>query len=88
MQNVLHLCKFEGHKRKSIVASFSQATMQIVTGLPLLFLQSPSETTGEHTLVMLCALEHHEVEGGTQWLQPFVTDFKVRSSTAVLQWRV
>eukprot|EP00967_Tisochrysis_lutea_P080929 scaffold111419_cov20-Tisochrysis_lutea.AAC.1 len=38
---------------------------------------SPSETTGEHTVVMLCALEHFEVEGGTAWLQPFVTDFKV-----------
>lgn len=45
---------------------------------PLYLRQSPSETTGEHTVVMLCALEHFEVEGGTAWLQPFVTDFKAR----------
>ncbi|KAF5839809.1 GNAT acetyltransferase 2-domain-containing protein [Dunaliella salina] len=45
---------------------------------PLYLRQSPSETTGEHTVVMLCALEHYEVEGGTAWLQPFVADFKAR----------
>lgn len=43
---------------------------------PVYLRQSPSETTGEHTCVMLKPLEHPDVVG-TGWLEPFVTDFKV-----------
>lgn len=39
--------------------------------------QSASDVTGEHTCVMLQALQHPEVQG-TGWLEPFVTDFKAR----------
>ena len=44
---------------------------------PLYLRQSASETTGEHTAVMLRPLEHPDVDG-TGWLAPFVDDFKVR----------
>eukprot|EP00877_Chromochloris_zofingiensis_P001333 jgi/Chrzof1/111/Cz01g03260.t1 len=44
---------------------------------PVYLRQSPSETTGEHTCVMLKPLEHPDVVG-TGWLEPFVTDFKGR----------
>ncbi|KIY97539.1 putative N-acetyltransferase 10 [Monoraphidium neglectum] len=44
---------------------------------PLYLRQSASETTGEHTAVMVRPLEHPEVEG-TAWLDPFVQDFKRR----------
>lgn len=36
--------------------------------LPLYLRQSASETTGEHTLVMVRPLEHPEVQG-TEWLK-------------------
>ncbi|PNW85567.1 hypothetical protein CHLRE_03g192850v5 [Chlamydomonas reinhardtii] len=44
---------------------------------PLYLRQSASDTTGEHTCVMVRPLEHPEVEG-TAWLSPFVSDFKGR----------
>ncbi|GFR40676.1 hypothetical protein Agub_g1265, partial [Astrephomene gubernaculifera] len=44
---------------------------------PLYLRQSASDTTGEHTCVMLRPLEHPGV-AGVGWLQPFVTDFKAR----------
>ncbi len=44
---------------------------------PLYLRQSASDTTGEHTVIMVRALEHPEVDG-TAWLGPFVQDFKVR----------
>lgn len=44
---------------------------------PVYLRQSASETTGEHTAVLLRPLVHPEVEG-TAWLDPFVTDFRVR----------
>jgi N-acetyltransferase 10 len=44
---------------------------------PAYIRQSASDVTGEHTCVMLQALQHPEVSG-TAWLEPFVTDFKAR----------
>ncbi|GIM12120.1 hypothetical protein Vretimale_15547 [Volvox reticuliferus] len=44
---------------------------------PLYLRQSASDTTGEHTCVMVRPLEHPDVEG-TAWLRPFVSDFKSR----------
>ncbi|GIL51445.1 hypothetical protein Vafri_7426 [Volvox africanus] len=44
---------------------------------PLYLRQSASDTTGEHTCVMVRPLEHPGVEG-TAWLRPFVDDFKSR----------
>lgn len=44
---------------------------------PAYIRQSASDVTGEHTCVMLQALQHPEV-AGTAWLEPFVTDFKAR----------
>ncbi|GLC38597.1 hypothetical protein PLESTB_000450900 [Pleodorina starrii] len=44
---------------------------------PLYLRQSASDTTGEHTCVMVRPLEHPDVEG-TGWLGPFVADFKSR----------
>ncbi|KAG2483803.1 hypothetical protein HYH03_017326 [Edaphochlamys debaryana] len=44
---------------------------------PLYLRQSASDTTGEHTCVMVRPLEHPGVEG-TGWLAPFVADFKGR----------
>ncbi|KAL6744873.1 tRNA binding domain-containing protein, partial [Haematococcus lacustris] len=45
---------------------------------PLYLRQSASDTTGENTLIMMTALEHPDVAGGTAWLDPFVRDFKQR----------
>lgn len=45
--------------------------------LPVYLRQSASETTGENTVVMLHALASEEVQG-TQWLEPFVSDFRCR----------
>jgi N-acetyltransferase 10 len=54
---------------------------------PLYLRQSASDTTGEHTVVMLAALEHPDVRGGSTggnsstdegWLSPFVSDFRAR----------
>ncbi len=41
--------------------------------------QSASDTTGEHTIIMVRPLEHPDV-AGTDWLDPFVNDFKVREA--------
>jgi tRNA(Met) C34 N-acetyltransferase TmcA len=42
--------------------------------------QSASETTGEHTAIMLAPLEHPDVAGGHKWVDAFVRDFKVSGS--------
>ena len=44
---------------------------------PLYLRQSASETTGECTVIMACPLDHPDVQG-TDWLNPFVRDFKSR----------
>ncbi|CAD7699176.1 unnamed protein product [Ostreobium quekettii] len=44
---------------------------------PLYLRQTPSEVTGEHTIVVLKPLQSPDVEG-TNWLEPFVVDFRKR----------
>ena len=44
---------------------------------PLYLRQSSSDVTGEHTCVMVQPLEHPDV-ADTNWVMPFVKDFKVR----------
>ncbi len=51
---------------------------------PLYLRQSASDTTGEFTCIMVAPLEHPQVQGGTAWLDPLVTDFKVRSPEHLL----
>lgn len=46
---------------------------------PLYLRQSPSDTTGEHTCIMVAPLEHPDVAGGAGgWLAPLVADFRGR----------
>lgn len=53
---------------------------------PLYVRQSASDTTGEHTIVMVAPLEHPDVAGGAiTWLDPFVADFKV-GGTVFFAW--
>jgi N-acetyltransferase 10 len=62
--------------------------------LPLYLRQTPSEVTGEHTVVMVRPLEHRGLVGGgggggsgnassssPSWLAPFVDDFRSRFSS-------
>lgn len=44
---------------------------------PLYLRQTKSDVTGEHTMLMLKALRSDELSG-TTWLDPFVSDFRVR----------
>ena len=48
--------------------------------LPLYLRQTPSEVTGEHTILMLNPLKAGEfgVETSGSWLDPFVRDFRQR----------
>ncbi|BDA49001.1 RNA cytidine acetyltransferase [Coccomyxa sp. Obi] len=44
---------------------------------PVYLRQNASDITGEHTVIMLRALQSAEVESG-DWLDPFLTDFRCR----------
>ncbi|GAQ78702.1 N-acetyltransferase 10 [Klebsormidium nitens] len=50
--------------------------------MPVYLRQTPNDITGEHTCIMLKALQTDEVEslseGGANWVQPFFQDFKRR----------
>jgi N-acetyltransferase 10 len=45
--------------------------------LPMYLRQTPSEVTGEHTILMLHALKSDDVSS-EKWLDPFVVDFRLR----------
>jgi N-acetyltransferase 10 len=47
---------------------------------PVYLRQTPSDVTGEHTIIMLRALRSPDVEDPT-WLEPFVSDFRTRFSS-------
>ena len=45
--------------------------------LPVYLRQTPSEVTGEHTVIVLRPLKSFDVENSS-WLEPFVSDFRTR----------
>lgn len=47
---------------------------------PVYLRQTPSDTTGEHTVIMLRPLRSADLEGPA-WLDPFVADFRSRFAT-------